>query len=300
MQRSSKKSPLCRTARLLPIFLIGLAGAFTFSVGQALAAPSEVPEVRIYGAEQVTKTSATIEVGINSEGSQTTYEIWLECQSADWLSNVCEPLTVGNQLKQGVIAPRFELQTVTAPVEGLQPGYLYKYRVVATNSVGRAGWVGSGLVTCPSEGVCPMQPYLRGEELWNLEGAEREGREAPRLEAEREAKRKEEEERPAKEAAERATKEREIREAGERAGKEAAEREAEAVAQARRCVVPSLNGDSLTAARRALDRAHCRLGKVTKPRTRHGALVVDRQSARSGRRLASGTKVAVTLRLVRH
>jgi hypothetical protein len=54
------------------------------------------------------------------------------------------------------------------------------------------------------------------------EGAERAGREAPRLEEEREAKAKEEAERPAKEAAAAAAKEREVREAGERAGREAA------------------------------------------------------------------------------
>lgn len=299
MQRSSRKSPICGTARLLPIALIGLAWVLTFCVGQASAAPSESPEVKIYGAKQVTKTSATIEVGINPEGSQTTYEIWLECQNAHEDSQTCEPLTVGEQLTKGVIAPGLELQTVTAAVEDLEPGYLYKYRAVATNSVGKAGWVGSGLVTCPSEGVCPMQPYLPGEELWNLEGLERAGREAPRLEAELRAKKQEEEERPAKEAAARATKEREIREAGERAGREAAEREAAAAAQAPRCVVPRLNGDSLTAARHALHRAHCRLGKVTKPHTHHGALVVDRQSVRSGRKLASGAKVAVTLRPVR-
>jgi hypothetical protein len=75
-----------------------------------------------------------------------------------------------------------------------------------------------------------------------------------------------------KEAAERAAKEREAREAGERAGKEAAEREraaewAAARAHSPKCVVPRLNGDSLTEARRALGRAHCRLGKLTEPVT---------------------------------
>jgi hypothetical protein len=300
VQRSFKTLPLRLTAQLMPVVLIGLAGVLTLGVGQALAAPSAIPEVKLNGAKQVTRTSATIEVEIDPEGSQTSYEIWLECQSANWLSNACEPLTVGEQREQGVIAPGFELQTVTALVQGLQPGYLYRYRVVATNVVGKAGWVGSGLVTCPSEGSCPMQPYLSGEELWVQEGAERAGQEAPRLEAERQAKRKEEEERPAKEAAARTTTEREIREAGERAGREAAVREAAVAAQARRCVVPGLKRDSLAAARRALGRAHCRLGRVTKPHAFRGALVVATQSARSGRRLAVGAKVAVTLRPARH
>ena len=296
---SSRQSSLRRAVRLLPIFLIGLAGGATVFAAQALAAPSESPEVQIRGAKLVTKTSATIEVGINPEGSQTSYEIWLECQSADRDNQACEPLTVGEQLQQGVIASGFEVHAVLANVEGLQPGYLYKYRVVATNSVGKAGWVGSGLVTCPSEGVCPMQPFLEGEELWILEGANKDAEEAPRLEAEREARRKEEEERPGKEAMERVAEERAIREAGERAGREAAEREAAAASQLR-CVVPRLGGDSLSAARRALDKAHCRLGRVTEPRTHHGALVVGSQTVRSGRKLVSGAKVAVTLRPVHH
>jgi hypothetical protein len=101
---SPRQSPLHHTSRLLPVFLLGLAGMLTFCVGQALAAPSEIPEVQIFGARLVTKTSATIEVGINPEGSQTSYEIWLECQSAEWLSGLCEPLTVGKQLEQGVLS----------------------------------------------------------------------------------------------------------------------------------------------------------------------------------------------------
>jgi hypothetical protein len=291
---SSRKPTLASWRRRLCAVSLSLAGCLTFSVGHALATPGS-PEVKIYGAAAVTKTSAQIEVGINSEGSQATYEIWLECQSAGGDNQTCEPLTVGEQLQHGVVAAGLELHTVTATVSGLQPGYLYKYRVVAANSAGKAGWVGSGLVTCPSEGVCPGQPSLPGEELWVLEGAIRAGEEAPRLEAERVAKRKEEEERPAREAGERATREREIREAGERAGKQASERNA-AVTSHPRCVVPHLDGDSLFAARRALERAHCSLGKVTGFSPHHGALVVGRQSVRSGSKLAGGAKVAVTLR----
>ncbi|HEY4812212.1 MAG TPA: PASTA domain-containing protein [Solirubrobacteraceae bacterium] len=188
---------------------------------------------------------------------------------------------------------------MTDVVTGLQPDYLYKYRVVAINLAGKEGLAGDGFVTCPSEGPCPSQPYLRGESLWNLEGAERAGNEAPRLEEEREAKKKEEEERPVKEAAERAAKEREAREAGERAGKEAAERERAAERAATthspKCVVPHLRGDSLTEARRALGRAHCRMGRLTEPRDYPGSLVVVRQSVRGGSRLAKGTRVALTL-----
>jgi hypothetical protein len=127
-------------------------------------------------------------------------------------------------------------------------------------------------------------------------GAERVGAEAPRHEEEREAEKREEEERPAKEEAERAAKEREVREAGERAGREAAERERAEV----QCVVPRLRGDSLNGARRALGKAHCRLGKASAPRKHHGALVVTAQSVRAGRKLAKGAAVAVKLGSPRH
>ena len=139
---------------------------------------------------------------------------------------------------------------------------------------------------------------LAASETWNNEGAQRAAEEAPRLEAEREAKHREEAERPAKEAAEKATHECEIREAGERTGREAAEREAAeraASVHGERCVVPRLHGDSPAAARRALQRGHCNLGKVTAPRNHRGALIVAGQSVRAGRALADGAKVAIVL-----
>jgi hypothetical protein len=279
------------------------AGVLTAAVvvlilaGRAMAA-GKAPEVGYLSASHVSTTGATIEVPINPEGGETSWEIWLECQNAE-RSDSCEPLTIGLQRQQGILSPSFESQTVTDVVTGLQPDYLYKYRVVAINSAGKEGSAGDGFVTCPSEGSCPSQPYLRGVSLWVIEGAERAGNEAPRLEEEREAKKKEEEERPVKEAAERAAKEREAREAGERAGKEAAERERAAERAATthspKCIVPHLKGDSLTEARRALGRAHCRLGRLTEPRDYRGSLVVVRQSVRGGNRLAAGTRVALTL-----
>jgi len=248
----------------------------------------------------VTTTSATIEAGIDPEGSQTSYEISLECQSAGG-GESCEPLTVGAQLQQGTIAAGLGETVVSAPMTGLQPGYLYKYDVIATNAAGREGYVGSSFLTCPASGQCRSQPAPGGESLWNIEGARREAEEAPRLEAEREARRREEEERPAKEAAERAAHDREVREAGERAGREAAERSAREAAERaaalrrQRCAVPRLRGDSLAAARRALHRVHCDLGRVTAPRSHHGVLIVARQSVRAGRLLAGGAKVAIVL-----
>lgn len=60
------------------------------------------------------------------------------------------------------------------------------------------------------------------------------------------------------------------------------------------CVVPRLGAKRLAAARKMLIQAHCRLGKVRGRRT-HTALVVS-QSPQTGKRLAAGAKVGVTLR----
>jgi hypothetical protein len=271
--------------------MLGSASGF-LSVTPAMAT-TKAPEVGYLPASNVSTTSATIEVPIDPEGGETSYEIWLTCQSAQESNQACDPLTVGPQRLQDVLAAGFEQRTVTDPVTGLQPDYLYEYEVVASNSDGREGYIGDGFITCPSQGLCPRQPFLEGTSLWVWEGALREASEAPSI-GEREAREhREAEERPAKEAAERAAKERESREAGERAGREAGERAA--AERAPKCVVPRLKGDSLTQARRALSKAHCRVGKLTEPREYHGPLVVVRQSIRRGSKLTSGTRVAMTL-----
>jgi hypothetical protein len=65
------------------------------------------------------------------------------------------------------------------------------------------------------------------------------------------------------------------------------------------CVVPRLNGKSLSAARKALQRHDCSLGKV---RRRHHATAkagrVKRQSPRAGTVLSAGGEVGVTLGVI--
>ncbi len=67
-----------------------------------------------------------------------------------------------------------------------------------------------------------------------------------------------------------------------------------------RCVVPRLAGLSLAGARAALSRAHCALGRVTKPRARRGRrlpkLVVKSSRPGTGASGAEGTTVALTLK----
>jgi hypothetical protein len=80
--------------------------------------------------------------------------------------------------------------------------------------------------------------------------------------------------------------------AKEAQAKEAAEKEQKAKEA---CVVPSLKGDSLNKATTALRRAHCALGKVSRPRKGKGKLAVTAQTLKPGTKSASDTAVGVTL-----
>jgi PASTA domain len=63
------------------------------------------------------------------------------------------------------------------------------------------------------------------------------------------------------------------------------------------CVVPSLTGKKLKAVRKALTRANCKLGKVTKKDGATGKTgKVRRQGAKAGKSLTAGSTVAVTLK----
>jgi hypothetical protein len=256
-------------------FLLLLASITALVAVAPAQAAAGVPEVAYQSATQVSTTGATLEATIDPDGSATSFEIFLECQSPE-AGGSCGPLTTGPQREEGTLPAGSSPETVIHILAGLQPDYQYRYSVIATNASGREGFVGGGFVTCPSQGPCPGQPWMPGESLWAIEGGRRAAEEAPRLEAERIARFREAEELVAREAAERATKEREAREASE-------------------CVVPRLKGDSLVAAVHALSRTRCVLGKVGRRHDHHGPLVVVRQSAPVGSRMAGGSHVAVTL-----
>ena len=57
------------------------------------------------------------------------------------------------------------------------------------------------------------------------------------------------------------------------------------------CVVPRIRGTKLAAARRAIRRAHCRVGKVRRAHSRQPSGRVIAQAPRAGKRLPLGTKV---------
>jgi hypothetical protein len=69
------------------------------------------------------------------------------------------------------------------------------------------------------------------------------------------------------------------------------------------CKVPKLKGKTLTQARRLLKRAHCRLGKVTRPHLRKGqkvALVIAMQKPKAGKTMPNGAKIAMRLIIKPH
>jgi hypothetical protein len=66
-------------------------------------------------------------------------------------------------------------------------------------------------------------------------------------------------------------------------------------APALRCRVPRLSGSTLKRAQQRLSQAHCRLGRVKRPRHSGGTLVVRGQSHSAGVSLAADAKVNLTL-----
>jgi hypothetical protein len=272
--------------------------AIGFVMAPAVSLASSAPVIVSLSA-RVSENVATLEAPIRPGGLETTYELWLEypaCQAG----STCEP-TTSERVGEGVISASRLEAVASVELKSLRWEYSYNFVVIAANAAGKR-WsrpltftTGSPPPVGAPGGSGVGAPVEFKEEQWAIEGAERAAQETPRIEREEREAKQREEERPAKEAAALAAKEREIREAGERAGREAAERELKNIA----CVVPRLKGDSLAAARRALTKSHCGLGKVSKPRKHRGALVVMTQSARAGRKLPNGGLVAVKLESAR-
>jgi hypothetical protein len=76
-----------------------------------------------------------------------------------------------------------------------------------------------------------------------------------------------------------------------------------AASPAAACLVPKLRGKTLKRAKRALKRAHCKLGKVRRPKARKGRkrprLVVRSSKPGAGTKLGAGAKVGVKLRVAK-
>jgi hypothetical protein len=222
-----------------------------------------------YGAE------VTVGAKINPEGLETTYEIGLECS----------PCGSGDQWTAGTLPAVLESREVTLALTGLQAGRRYRFDVRAVNADGKTWRQGETLEAPPT-----LAPFPNGTGGSGVVEAPYLGADSEQLNqiAEHEAQQraKEQEEQKAKEAAERPVTE-----------TAKAEEQAHVRLQSKlaTCLVPALEGDTLSVARRALHSAHCQLGAVRRPPHHHGALRVSAQSAPAGKRLAHEARVALTL-----
>jgi hypothetical protein len=257
------------------------------SATPALAGEGEAPKIESLGT--AVGGEVTVSAHINPEGLETSYEIKLECGPEEPVP--CD--SIPSERQDGRLPADYELHEVTLTLTGLQPG-TYWFGTRAINTAGEALWVSNGLKIpslCPNgceplpfpEGTAPTGPV----EAPYLGAANEQLNKIAIQEAERRAKEKEAEERKTRELNARPASELEHTEEPPPAVHTPAEHPA--------CRVPALKGDTLTAARRALAKAHCRLGTVHRPAHLHGTLRVSAQGALAGEQLVGGARVMLTL-----
>lgn len=237
-----------------------------------------------------------VEAQIDPEGHESTYKISADCE-----------VLAQCQHTEGTLPADNEEHTVSLELSGLQPGVTYHFDIHAVSSVGEADWPGEFTVPAIPPGACPNgcsknEQYESEIPKWSTELSNSESAQTVReYEAKQQQLAKEKEEAKAREAARYATEEVELKQAEEREAQEAAVRERqereEAEAEHPACRVPALKGETLTAARRVLASAHCRLGAVHRPARRHGTLYVSAEGAPVGKRLANNARVALWLGL---
>lgn len=273
---------LRRAQRPLSLLAAVILVAFALAPVAAAAAEDRPPEIVSIGSG--IGGEVTVSAQINPEGLETGYEIKLVCST-------CGP--AGYSPSVGRLPAVNEARTVTLNLTGIQPG-TYRFEVLARNSAGEA-FQGSELDVPPTApGACPEgcsndEPYKAEIPAWFTEFTREQAAQVVKEYEEKQAR--EQQEKKTKEAARYAAEEAELKQAEEREAQEAAAREE---AEPAACHVPALKGDTLTAARLALAKAHCRLGAVHRPAHHDGALYVSAQGAPAGKRLAHNARVALT------
>ena len=275
-----------RGSWIAPVSCAILAGGLVFLATPSLAAGGLPPLIGPVTFGGQSSGEGILEAQINPQGHETTYEIILNCPGQERCQHT-----------EGTLPANDEEHAVSLELTGLQPGSSYRFGIYAHSTAGAAAWPGEDEFTVQPippgsapNGVLDTESYTPPELPWaNESGNEA----AARTVAEQRAKELEEQQR--KEAT--ATKEQEeakAREAALKHREDVAASAAQSGTQA--CTVPSLRGDTLSAARRALAKAHCRLGKVSKPKGHHhGQLVVTQQHIGAGGKLPSDTRIGVTL-----
>lgn len=195
----------------------------------------------------------------------------------------------------------FTGQEVSLNVTSLEPG-TYWFSVLAQNSLGVAYRRSNILdIPPPAPGACPTgcptgEPYKPEIPSWvGKVAAEQAAQTVAEYQAKQRQAAKEQEEQQARAAALRSAEEAAWRQR-EAEGQESSE---PTTHPEQKCSVPALRGLTLSAARRALSKAHCRLGRISRP-THRSVLVVAEQSPRHGKRLAAQAEVSVKLLPVQH
>jgi hypothetical protein len=285
-----------QSAQLAALSLL-LAAGFLCLASQALAQTAcETTPATIERTALTEETPAGVglEAEIDPHNGETTYEfaiVWRVLDPSERGERVPgDPRVQGGPIPAGAGAV-----TVSGFVSGLQPGYTYWYEVIASNLAGKtksaAQWFSYYYTGGYPYGLGGGPPYESEVSPCSLESAQRE---AEAIYEEAEARRQQH----AREAQQQLAREVAARYASEAAALKHREEEmaaAEVAVHVTSCVVPALRGHTLSAARRALEKAHCRIGEVRRPDHHRGALVIVGQSIRRGRKLAGGTAIAVTM-----
>jgi hypothetical protein len=264
-----------------------ILGAFALAPATSVATAAEGKAPVIVSVEWSAGGEITVGGEINPEGLATTYEVALLCRT-------CGPTDYVPAV--GQLPGVDERRAVSLDLTGIKPGS-YGFYVHAGNADGETTREGVLMVPPLPPGAYPEgKPGEQYEappiSKASLESAEHQAAlDTAEAEAER-RQTKEQEEQKASEAA-----------VGQVAEVQALQRtlqEDQAAAVRRReeeehaaCIVPSLRGDTLSFARRALTEAHCRPGRIILSRRRHGTLRVARQGAQPGERLAHEARIAL-------
>ncbi len=151
------------------LFARNIAGETATGTAMAFTTSPAAPTIVSGYTSKVLPTSANLGAEINPEGSETTYHFDYGTTSAYGLSTN-ESASIGADNSDHVAA---------VPVQGLQPGTVYHYRVVATNSQSPAGGTlgpDHAFTTSPADGQSPgpaqsekcTNEQLRAEQPYGL------------------------------------------------------------------------------------------------------------------------------------
>ncbi len=269
-----------RRARRLAFVACATISVAALSATPALAAEGKPPKIESVGT--AVGGEVTVSAHIDPEGLETTYEIKLECGPDEPVP--CD--SIPSERGEGNLPADYEVHEVKLTLTGLQPG-TYWFGTRASNTAGEALWVSDGLnIPSPTPGAFPEGTGGGGiVESKPPEAVNNELKAIAIREEERRVKAKKQEEQKARELTARPASEPEHTEEQPPAAQPQTEHPA--------CRVPALKGDTLSAARRALAKAHCRLGKIHRPTHHDGTLYVSAQGAPVGEQLAYNAHVAL-------